>query len=287
MSLPVELLEVIFSFCYLGCPHAVSTYSGEETTSSLSYTLRNFPYNLMAVDSVWEAILIGHSEYWTGLPHLVFYVDSKSPTHIDDAKTILRYMLLPKSGSHSFHVAIIRRSKEIPDDASEKERLSNFMDLLLPGLQCFKGFLIDVHASSSLPSPTYFSNRSASSLINLEYLCDVDDSDDQSLHEVYDYRLPVQGSHITSMILDGYTFRRNTAWLRSHTMLKSLTISHLSHISTDDARGILDVFCALDAVYSLTRVKLTHLKFRDINPTPCGSMLHAFAMFMRLLNKFG
>jgi hypothetical protein len=235
MSLPVELLDIIFNFCYLG---AVYDYIWDNP--SLSDTLHKFPYSLAAVDPTWNAILLRHREYWTGLPRVVFNIDSTTPTHIDDAKTLLRYMLhQPDQHTYDqFHVAIVRRSKENPDDTAEKERVRNLMDLLTPKMSRFKSFLVDVHASSSLPSvTTYFNDLMTSSIVRFEYLCDIDDSDDAVSYEPYDYGygFTMQYSRITSMVLDGYTFRRNIPWLRGHIMLRSLTISHLSHATTDRA----------------------------------------------------
>jgi len=224
MSLPLELLEIIFKYCHLGC------LRDDWEKPSLSHTLRNFPYNLAAVDPSWDALLLRHRDYWTGLNRAVFNVDSKTPTHIDDAKTLLRYILDEAAPYYKFHVDIIRRSKANPDDAAEKDRVKNLMDLLAPEIGRCRTFLIDVHASSSLPSvTTYFNDQLITScVISLEYLCDVDDSEDTVSNEPYDYSSAVQGSHITSMVLDGGTFMRNTAWLRRQIKLKSLTISHLS-----------------------------------------------------------
>lgn len=109
-------------------------------TPSLSDTLQSFPYSLAAVDPSWNAMLLRHRKYWTGLPRVVFYVDSKAPTHIDDAKTLMQHMLYepdPDTTYHQFHVAIIRHSKENPDDAAEKERVVKLMDLLAPEKKTF------------------------------------------------------------------------------------------------------------------------------------------------------
>jgi hypothetical protein len=284
MSLPVELLEIIFKFCYLGCQwDAYGDYVWNNP--SLSDTLRNFPYNLAAVDPSWNAILLRHRKYWIGLSRMVVSVDSKTPIHIDDAKTLLQYMLDERNTYtyiYGFHVAIIRRSKANPDDAAEKERVRNLMDLLVPHIQLIQSFVIDVHASSSLPSvTTYFNNLITSPLVSFEYLCDVDNSDDVVFHEPYG--LPINPSKIKSMVLDGFTFRRNISWLRQHAFLKSLTISHLPHVATDRARGIENVHQALEALCSMVTAKswgalphLKYLKFRDINFAPPDSMLRAF-----------
>lgn len=288
MSLPVELLEIIFKYCYLGCLADVDTDDWEEP--SLSDTLRTFPYNLAAVDPSWNAILLGHRDYWTGVTRAVFNVDSKTPTRIDDAKTLLRYMLDEASPYYKFHVDIIRRSKENPDDAAEKDRVKNLMDLLVPEIRRCKSFLIDVHASSSLPPvTTYFNDLITTCVVSLEYLCDVDDSEDIISNEPYDDGYMIQASHITSMVLDGGTFRRNTNWLRRQTRLKSLTVSHLSQGATNFAE--LDVRRALDTVLSMvtpnflgTLRNLKSLKFRDINFASCDSMHEAFSIFMRVPN---
>src|SRR5437879_3567702 len=110
MPLPVELLQIIFDFCYLGCQWPVARDDSEDP--SLSDTLRDFPYSLAAVDPLWNAILLRHRHYWNGLRRIVFNVDSKTPTHIDDAETILQYMSYDphRHSFHQFHVAIIRRS---------------------------------------------------------------------------------------------------------------------------------------------------------------------------------
>ena len=283
MSLPVELLEIIFKHCYIVSIHSVGW------DASLSDTLRNFPYNLVAVDPSWNAILLRHWNYWRGLSRLVFNVDSKTPTHIDDARTVLQYMFYEPEPDpfYEFHVAIIRYSKVNPDDSAEKERVMNLMNLLVPHLRRVRSFVIDVHASSSLPSVTaYFNN---SSIDSLEYLCDLDDSEDTVSNEPYEYGFLMPGS-IKSMILDGGTFRRNTTWLRRQTELKSLTISHLSHGASNSAN--LDVRQALDTVLSMATpnflrlgCNLKSLKFRDVNFSSCDSMCQAFSIFMRVPNN--
>ena len=177
MSLPVELLEMIFEHCYLVSIDSVGW------DASLSDTLRNFLYNLVAVDPLWNAILLRHWDYWTGLSRVVFNVDSKTPTHINDAKTVLQYMLYDPGPDLSYdsHVAIIRYSKANPDDSAEKERVKNLTNLLAPHIRRFRSFVIDVHASSSLPSvTTYFNNGSIDSL---KYLCNLDDSEDTVSNE--------------------------------------------------------------------------------------------------------
>jgi hypothetical protein len=290
MSLPVELLEIIFKYCYLGYLSDVDTDEWEEP-SSLSDTLRTFPYNLAAVDPSWNAILLRHRDYWTEVTRAIFNVDSKSPTPIDDAKTLLRYMLDDASPYYKFHVDIIRRSKANPDDAAEKDRVKGLMDLLAPEIRRCQSFLIDVHASSSLPSvATYFNDLTATCVISLEYLCDVDDSEDTVSNEPYDHGYVIQGSHITSMVLDGGTFRRNTTWLRRQTKLESLTVSHLSHGATNSAE--LDVRRALATVLFMVTPnfwaalpKLKSLKFRDINFTSRDSMREAFSIFMHVPNN--
>jgi hypothetical protein len=307
MSLPVELLEIIFNFCYLGCPQVVNGYDWNDR--SLSDSLRKFPYNVAAVDPVWNAILLRHRNYWTGLPRAVFNVDSKMPTHIDDASTLLRYILghpnpdpyynYLTSYCYQFDVAIIRRSKENPDDVSEKERVKNLMNLLAPYMSRFRSFLIDVHASSSLPSvTTYFNNLIKSPIVNLEYLCDIDDSNDVVSHKPYDYSFVMEDfritsyipPRITSMVIDGYTFRKNIAWLRRHTTLQLLTISHLSHVGTYNALGIVDIHWALETLCSMVTTKppgelsrLKYLRFRDINFAPRNSLYQEFSFFMRHL----
>ena len=288
-SLPVELLEIIFKYCYLGYLRDADDDNWEEL--SLSDTIRTFPYNLAAVDPSWNAILLRHRDYWTGLTRAIFNVDSKTPTHIDDAKTLLGYMLDGADPYYKFHVDIIRRSKANPDDAAEKDRVKNLMDLLAPEIRRCQSFLIDVHASSSLPSlTTYFQDLITSCVVSLEYLCDVDDSEDTVSNEPYDYGFAMQGSHITSMVLDGGNFRRNTAWLRRQTKLKSLTISHLSHGATNSAE--LDVRQALATVLSMVTpiywgapANLKSLKFRDIDFAPRDSMREAFSIFMRVPNN--
>lgn len=158
MSLPVELLEIIFEFCYLESQWAVDDYMYGRENLSLSETFRNFPYSLATVDPSWNAMLLRHRKYWTGLPRVVFNVDSETPTHIDDAKTLMQHMLVPDT-YHQFHVAIIRHSKGNPNDAAEKERVMKLMDLLGPEKLRFQSFFIDVHASSLLPAvTTYFNN---------------------------------------------------------------------------------------------------------------------------------
>jgi len=301
MSLPVELLEIIFNFCHLGCPLPVNGYDWDGRW--LSDSLRIFPYNVAAVDPVWNAILLRHRKYWTRLPRVVFNVDSKTPTHIDDARTLLRYLLgqpdpdpyhnYRNSHCHQFDVAIIRRFKENPDDVSEKERVKNLMDLLAPYMSCFRSIFIDVHASSSLPS----NNLMTSSIVSFEYLCDIDDSDsDVVSHEPHDYSFAMEDSRITShiaphialMALDLYTFRRNIAWLRRHTTLQSLTISHLSHVGTYNALGIPEIRLVLEALCSMVTTKppgelscLKYLRFRDINFAPSNVLCQAFTLFMR------
>ena len=115
---------------------------------------------------------------------------------------------------YGFHVAIIRRSKANLVDAAEEDRAKNLMDLLIPHIQLIQIFVIDVHASSSLPSvTTYFNNLTASRVVSFEYLCsDVDNSDDMVFHEPDGF--PINPSQIKSMVLDGLTFRRNISWLR-------------------------------------------------------------------------
>ena len=285
MSLPVELLEIIFKHCYL-----VSIDSAG-WDASLSDTLRNFPYNLIAVDPLWNAILLRHRNYWRGLSRVVFNVDSKPPTHIEDARTVLQYMLYDPEPdpSHEFHVAVIRRSKANPDDTAEKERVKNFMNLLAPHIRRFRSFVIDVHASSSLPSvATYFNNGS---IDNLEYLCDFDDSEDTVSNQPYEYGFLTPGS-VKSMILDGGTFRRNSTWLGRQRQLKSLTISHLSYGATKSAN--LGVLRALDIVLSMVNrnflgfgCNLKSLKFRNIRFSSCDSMCQAFSIFMRFPNNTG
>jgi hypothetical protein len=280
MSLPVEILEIIFEHCYL--------VSIDSWDASPSDTLRNFPYNLVAVDPSWNAILLRHWNYWRGLSRVVFNVDSKTPTHIYDAKTVLQCMLYDPEPhpSYDFHVAIIRYSKANPDDYAEKERVKNLMNLLVPHIRRIRSFIIDVHASSSLPSVTaYFNNGSIDSL---EYLCNLDDSEDTASNEPYDYEFLMPGS-MKSMILDGTTFRRNTTWLRRQTQLTSLTISHLSHGATNSTD--LDVRRALDTVLSMVTPdflgsgrNLQSLKFRDIKFSSSDSMRQAFSIFMRVPN---
>jgi len=65
------------------------------------------------VDPLWNAILLQHWDYWTGLSRVVFNVDSKAPTHMDDGKTVLHYMLYDPEPdpSYDFHVTVTRRSK--------------------------------------------------------------------------------------------------------------------------------------------------------------------------------
>src|SRR5438105_817318 len=139
MSLPVELLEIIFNFCYLASI-GFEEYSYQPSPSDC---LRTFPYSLAAVDPSWNAMLLKHRKYWSKLTRVVFNVDSKTPTHIADAKTILQYISTDFS---DLHLAIIRHSKTNPDDAAEKEHVRNLMDLLEPNLRYFQSFLIDVHA---------------------------------------------------------------------------------------------------------------------------------------------
>jgi len=74
------------------------------------------------------------------------------------------------------------------------------MNLLAPYIRRFRSFVIDVHTSSSVPSvTTYFNNGSIDSL---EYVCNLDHSEDTVSNEPYDYGFLIPGS-ITSMILDG------------------------------------------------------------------------------------
>jgi hypothetical protein len=209
MSLPVEILEIIFEHCYL--------VSIDSWDASLSDTLRNFPYNLVAVDPSWNAILLRHWNHWRGNSRVVFNVDSKTPTHIDDAKTVLQHMYDPELDPfYEFHVAIVRRSKANPDASAERERVKDLMNLLVPHIRRFRSIVIDVHASSYLPSvATYFNNGS---LDSLEYLCDIDDSGNTVSNEPYEYGFLMPGS-VKSMILDSGTFRRNTTWLRRQTEL--------------------------------------------------------------------
>jgi hypothetical protein len=297
MSLPVELLEIVFEYCFLGCPPIevdsdweVNNYSWSMKGPSLSDTLQDFPYNLAAVDPSWNAILLRRRDYWLKLPRVVFNVDSKTTTHTDDAKTLLQCMLDEQDSCsfyYEFHVAIIRHSKANPDDAAEKERVRTLMNLLVPHICRFRSFVIDVHASSSLPSvTTYFNKLITSPMVSLEYLCDIDDPEDIA-NEPYGYGFAMQGSHITSMILDGHTFRGNPNWLRQHTNLESLTISHLSHGITNTAD--LDVQGALGAVFTIATPQLwngssnlKYLKFRDINFAPSESMCGSFSIFLDL-----
>ncbi|KIM37224.1 hypothetical protein M413DRAFT_31148 [Hebeloma cylindrosporum] len=289
MSLPVELLEMIFGYCHLGCRWH------KWHDPSLSETLLDFPYSLAAVDPLWNAILLRHQKYWSRVTRAVFNVDSKTPTHIEDAKTLLRHMVQPGPGNHhgfrQFHVAIIRRSKANPDDAAEEERVRKLMDLLAPEMLHFKSILVDVHGSLSLPSvTTYFGNVAALPFFrSLKYLCDVDDSG--GARQPPSCKLITEGFHeskVTSMVLDGYTFRRNDSWLRAHKMLKSLTVSHLSHSTvTDEVRGIVDVHEALKAVAFLANAtgwkgNLQYLKFRDVKFASRDSMCRAFNVLMCL-----
>jgi len=106
--------------------------------------------------------------------------------------------------------------------------------------------------------------------LQLRVLCNADDSDVGLSNELYDYEIRTY-SWITTMVLDGYTFRRNPSWLQQHNMLKSLTVFHLFHGTTDHAKGILDVQRALQTVVHMAtptwvgRPTLRYLKFRDIN----------------------
>jgi len=182
-----------------------------------------FPTTWSQWDPSWNAILLRHRKYWIGLSRAVFSIDSKTPTHIDDVKILLQYTLDERntySYNYGFHVAIIRRSMENPDDAAEKERARNLMDLLVSHIQRVQSFVIDVHASSSLPSVTiYFNNLTPSLLVTFEYLCDVDNSDNVVFHEPYGYNFSISRSQITSMVLDGFTFRSNISWLQQHIFL--------------------------------------------------------------------
>jgi len=72
MPFPIELIELVFSFCYLG---STSTNEGP----SLS-TL--FPYYLAEVDPLWKEILLKFPNYWTR-------VVSTIPNGVDEAKGIL------------------------------------------------------------------------------------------------------------------------------------------------------------------------------------------------------
>ena len=54
MSLPTELLELVFNFCYLG-----SLENDEDLEFSLSTF---FPYNLAEVDPLWKDILLDFPE---------------------------------------------------------------------------------------------------------------------------------------------------------------------------------------------------------------------------------
>ena len=157
------------------------------------------------------------------------------------------------------------------------------MNLLVPHTCRFRSFVIDVHASSSLPSvTTYFNKLITSPMVSLEYLCDIDDPEDLFLM-----------GHMTTtlrsraMILDRGTFRRNSNWLRQHTALESLTISHLSNGATNTAD--LDVQAALGAVFTIATPQLwngssnlKYFKFRDINFAPSESMCRSFSVFLDL-----
>ena len=130
MSLPTELLELVFNFCYLG---------SLENDEDLEFSLSTFsPYNLAEVDPLWKDILLDFPEYWTR-------VVSKSSTGEEDPEAM---------SSKLFGAAIIRRSGANPDDAAEKARVKNFMHLLELHISQFGASLIDVYASSSLPSLT-------------------------------------------------------------------------------------------------------------------------------------
>ena len=65
---------------------------------------------------------------------MAFNVNSKTPTHIDNAKTLLHYMAYDPDfdAFHQFHVTIIHHSKIDPDDEAEKEWVRELMNLLAP-----------------------------------------------------------------------------------------------------------------------------------------------------------
>jgi hypothetical protein len=181
MSLPIELLELIFNFCYLG------SLENDDEEFSLS-TL--FPYHLAEVDPLWKDI----PEYWTRV------ISKSSATGEEDAEAM---------SSKLFGVAIIRRSGANPNDAAEKARVKNFMDLLEPHMSQFGASLIDVYASSSLPSVTTdFIHVPPTST----YLRDLDDN------AVSECKVQMP-SYIFMVVLDGYTFATDQSWLHLRKVL--------------------------------------------------------------------
>jgi hypothetical protein len=93
-------------------------------------------------------------------------------------------------------------------------------------------------------------------------------------------------SLISKISIDSYTSRRNPSWIRRHTVLSSLTVSHLSHAKTD--QGILDVHWALQTVLQMATItkarsgKLQRSTFRDLNFAAPASMLQLFLLFLDL-----
>ena len=210
-DLPIELLELVFNFCYLG-----SLENDEDFSFS---TL--FPYHLAEVDPLWKDILLNFPEYWTR-------VISKSSTGEEEVSSKL------------FGVAIIRRSGTNPDDAAEKARVRKFLDLLEPHMSQFGASLINVYASSSLPSiTTDFIHVPPTSM----YLCDVDDNPGSKCED----QMP---SYIFMMVLHGCAFARDQSWLRDHKMLVSLS-QHSSNLR------IPDVNWALQTTFEMTTFEMT------------------------------
>ena len=212
MPFPIELLELIFNFCYLGSTNE------EPSLSTL------FPYYLAEVDPLWKEILLKFPNYWTR-------VVSTIPNGVEDAKGISR----PRS-STLFGVAIIRRCRANPDDATEKARVKIFLDRLECNmqLQC-DGFFIYVYVSSSLPSITTDLNHIPPTF---KYLRD----DDKAASG----QVP---SYIIAIVLDGYTSRRTPPWLRHYKILMSLVVSPPY---SNRSLGVLDIEGTIQTVFQMT-----------------------------------
>jgi len=217
MYLPTELLQLVLHFCYLA-----SLENDEEPSFS---TL--FPYYLAEVDPLWKEILLKFPEYWTR-------VISKSPTCNYDAKTISGDM-----STKLFGVALIRRSGINPDDATEGAHVKDFMDLLQPHMSTFGASLINVYASSSLPSFTASFEDVSSPIQAPVYPCDVD----ENIVSECEVQMP---SYIFVMVLEGYTFTMDQPWLRDNKMLMSLSEYSRSHLR------IQDVNWALQTAFQMT-----------------------------------
>jgi len=245
---PVELLELVFNFCYLGSTREYPSLS----------TL--FPYYLAEVDPLWKEILLKFPNYWTR-------VVSTIPSSVNDAKGTSR----PRS-STLFGVAIIRRCRANPDGATERARVKDFLERLEGSMQMqCDSFSIDVYASSSLPSITTDFNHIPPSF---KYLRD----DDKATSG----QMP---SYIIAIVLDGHTPRRTPPWLRHYKILTSLVVSPPY---SNRSLSVLDVEWALQTVSQMTTqpkegsTNLPSLTLEDID-NPRFVMTLTRTMYLTLL----